>query len=499
MALLPYFRWILFKDEISYIAIAGRYADGDPDAVNSYWAPLLSWLLAVPIALGVSPFFAAKVLSVLVGLAALLAFRRLLSTFSVGGWLGVILELSLIPALLFAALRFVTPDLLLAAVVVGYLSVILDSRYGGRRWGGAWCGLAGALAFFTKSYALFFFLAHFTVMSGLHGLRASGRGRARVVRSWVTGVAVFLALVAPWAGLLTARYGTRTLGVNSSYNHAIVGPESKGRPIFWVGLVPPAKPGDTSIWEDPHIFGEWVEAWSPLGSPGALVHQGKLIAKNLNLTLSALSSFTLLMPAILVGAAAVCAGGRPFRDARLPLFGGLFTFLVYPAGYLLVHSEDRYLLPLLLLGVAMAGAMLGDLFSAARSGFRARKAVLLVSLAASLMLTPLFGLATGANAGADAVPEVASQLEGRGLEGARLASNRPDFGGSVIVAHHLGAEYWGMVPEAPLPQVVEVLRSNGIEYYLVWDAEPIEEASQLRLVAEVETGKRELRVYAVGD
>ena len=43
------FRNYLFPDDISYLEIARNYAAGHwPAAINSYWSPLLSWILAVP-------------------------------------------------------------------------------------------------------------------------------------------------------------------------------------------------------------------------------------------------------------------------------------------------------------------------------------------------------------------------------------------------------------------------------------------------------------------
>src|SRR5277367_5777014 len=40
-------RFAIFSDGISYLEIARKYADGDwKGAVNAYWSPLYSWILA---------------------------------------------------------------------------------------------------------------------------------------------------------------------------------------------------------------------------------------------------------------------------------------------------------------------------------------------------------------------------------------------------------------------------------------------------------------------
>jgi hypothetical protein len=61
LVFLKDYRHIFNKDEISYISIAEKYARGDfIHAVNAYWAPLLSWLLAPLLWLGLPYNYAAK-------------------------------------------------------------------------------------------------------------------------------------------------------------------------------------------------------------------------------------------------------------------------------------------------------------------------------------------------------------------------------------------------------------------------------------------------------
>ena len=49
-------------DGIQYVEIARHYADMDwHAAINAYWGPLVSWLMAPLIALGVDPYMAFKI------------------------------------------------------------------------------------------------------------------------------------------------------------------------------------------------------------------------------------------------------------------------------------------------------------------------------------------------------------------------------------------------------------------------------------------------------
>jgi hypothetical protein len=70
---LPLFLPLLNADGTSYISIAEKYARGDfRNAINGYWGPLLSWLMAPLIAFGVGPFAAARIVILAAGQPLLL-------------------------------------------------------------------------------------------------------------------------------------------------------------------------------------------------------------------------------------------------------------------------------------------------------------------------------------------------------------------------------------------------------------------------------------------
>jgi len=76
-------RHVIFSDGISYIEIASAYAHGDwPNAINSYWSPLYSWILALALlAFKPGPYWQASMIHVVnfgAYLAGLLALELLL-------------------------------------------------------------------------------------------------------------------------------------------------------------------------------------------------------------------------------------------------------------------------------------------------------------------------------------------------------------------------------------------------------------------------------------
>lgn len=497
VALFQPFQYIAAKDEISYIAIAERYARGDIlTAVNDYWAPLLSWVMAVPIALGFPSFGVAKVISLGAGLFTFFGVRALATTFGLDAGLRKLVDIVMVPFLLYAALTIVTPDLLLTGILVWYFSLIFDPSYADRRLAGLACGVLGALAYFCKSYALLFFLASFVLLTGLHFALTNDRSRRRaLLRHGAVGLGAVLGAVIVWGALLYNKYDEPAFDTNATYNYAIVGPDSPGRPIFYFGFVPPPDERATSVWEEPHYFAERLESWSPLDSTRALEHQARLVKVNLQSNVDIVSDFSIFAVAVITGCVLLCIA--PLRTLRLrfPVAAGLLTLALYPLGYLLVYTEERYLWPVLLLLVVMGTYLIQMLFRSSFFDSRARRAVVLAVFGISLLIHPLAELRAEINSG-DGTMAIAESLESAGLDGARFASNSPDYNASLIVVHHLDGKYYGMAREgAAVDEVVEELRDHDIEYYLVWE-EAVDHPA-LRPVREVRLGGRELNIFEV--
>ncbi|WNY34754.1 hypothetical protein Q9Q99_06035 [Curtobacterium flaccumfaciens] len=234
-------------DGISYMGIAREYANGWlPDAINAYWSPLVSWMMAPFVALGLGLQTAFAIVNCFAAAVVL----------GIGGWLVWSQNHRIVPALVFmvtaipalmSAVPVQTPDLLVVAGVVGFLWALrwadqaLHGSTRARVVSGAVLGAVAALGYFTKLFLLP--VAIGAVILWLLLRVWSARRRHEPVRHWWTApvatIVVFVVVIAPWVGALTAKYDTVTLGSSLSVN---IGSkfDDGGRATDWPFLpVPP--------------------------------------------------------------------------------------------------------------------------------------------------------------------------------------------------------------------------------------------------------------------
>jgi hypothetical protein len=141
--LLPFYRYETTPDGISYLSVASEYASGHfRDAVNLYWSPLFSWLIAPLILLSIPAMLAGKIVSIW-GEWALQGIRLIGRRMEIQGNL-MLLALSLagLMILAFAIRGGGGSDLILVCLLLLYLSEVYPPAC--RGWV---CRVLGALAF----------------------------------------------------------------------------------------------------------------------------------------------------------------------------------------------------------------------------------------------------------------------------------------------------------------------------------------------------------------
>src|SRR6266478_6684380 len=222
-------RFAVTPDGTCYLDIASAYLRGDwHNALNSYWSPFFSWLLAL--AMGIFhpvPYWESTLLhfvnfaGFLVALATFEFFFRSLLRLGkdspssehaepalpeFGWWLlgyGLFLSttLSLLPA------TYTTPDIWVSAFTYIVAGLVLRIRIAGGGWRlFALLGLTLALAYLTKT---FYFPMSFVFLFA--GWMAAGNPR-RTARQAALGAMGFLAVAGPWIFVLSRSRQRFTFG-----------------------------------------------------------------------------------------------------------------------------------------------------------------------------------------------------------------------------------------------------------------------------------------------
>ncbi|MFA6584030.1 MAG: hypothetical protein WCS77_07025 [Elusimicrobiaceae bacterium] len=515
-ALLPFFFWQIDADGISYISIARRYIEGDfGGALNGYWGPLLSWLLAALMAAGIKPLAGAKLIGLVSGGLLLPGLSRLMKMAGVRKTLRAALCYAFIPVSLSYFVNVISPDLLVSVFVVWYLVYLGSDKYENTPVKAVYCGIMAALAFFSKGYALPFFLAHFTLVHLARYLRAPEK-REVLLRRWLAGVMVFFFITAAWIVSVSFKYGPVTFSTTGAYNRNIVGPAYKGHPVNCEGLFEPKDAKALSVWEDPSQIP--TRRWSVFSDEG-FIHQLKLLVKNTGHTLFAFESISVFSVFILAGMLWLAIREIKRGAERPAMFFFLLAIAVYCGGYLLVTVRPRYLYPVYVLLFAGGAGFLEMLFCSGKFKPLVPRcaAVLFV---ASFLITPAANIAEAFGSGRQYFSSAGFIASRYGVEG-NIASNSrwmeslyltywlnefyrdKTLAGKPLFAprHDSGYPKAGTRPPCYKGQlkrlmtydaIYATLKEHGVDYLFVW-GEPQFQLAQWR---EITGGSiKDLRIY----
>lgn len=329
-------------DGLSYLTIARSYAEGNP-VVRGYWSPLISWLLAPAIAMGMDAYAAFRGLVQLAGLALILTTTVLAERAGLNRTGRLFVALAIAMTILTRDFYLVTPDLLAAVVVTLYFSVLTHPGFLERPVAfGLVAGVLGALAYFAKYYNLPFFVAHFLLSGALLWLH--GRKRGAIARATVSGVGAFLIISVPWILALSGRYGQLTVTTTAAISHATIGPGSNGHQC-WRGRLC-IEPEDVLFpWEDPQPQYYSAYGWSPFDNLESFRHQIQFLWQSISHWLEEPAYRLGRLPSVvlLVLALGLLMSWQEVEQ-RLRFSWAALTLIVHTAGYMLGFSEFRYFL-----------------------------------------------------------------------------------------------------------------------------------------------------------
>ncbi len=333
----------LQANSIGYFSVALQYADGNfIDAINGFWPPLISWLLIPFIKLGLTPLLAARILNLVTGCFLLIGIKKLSYRFEISKGLRNIILFSFVPIVL-SYTTLIFPDLLLLCVLVYYLNIVFKSEYPDSIYNGVLSGVLGAIAYFSKSYAFPFFIAHFLLLNILHYLRSSVRARRiNVLRNAVAGFVLFGLISGVWVGLISGKYDYFTIGTAGKYNLALVSSEIEGTPselgeqqtsdpVYYAGLLKPSYKTALSAWDDPSFVE--IESLGQTKLFGDLKRQVKHVIKN---------SYRIIQIFV-----------KFFSFLSIPIIIVYILFCIQPFNKLILRGDILY--PLVTIGLYSAG------------------------------------------------------------------------------------------------------------------------------------------------
>ena len=221
-------RFSLSPDAVNYLDMANAVSHGDwKNAVNAYWSPLFSWLLALGLGLRPNPYWESTILHLVnfIGLlVALLSFEFFFRSFlrtrkqfgitcgqmeplsDLGWWiLGYGLFVS--TSLLVLSATLTTPDVWVSVFTYLVAGLVVRIRAGGGSWRlFAVLGFTLGCAYLTKAFYFpmgFIFLAVACL--------AAGNVR-QTVKQLALGLVTFFLVAGPWIAILSSAKHRLTFG-----------------------------------------------------------------------------------------------------------------------------------------------------------------------------------------------------------------------------------------------------------------------------------------------
>ena len=484
---------VIGGDEISYINIAHAYATGNwEDAINGYWSPLYSWLMAPFLLFGPTTLYTvyiSRVLSLAIGFFTIISIRKLTHIFNLNKTVKSALTFSLVPSILFFSLMYPTPDLLAALILICYLSIILDTNYSNNLFNGALCGFIGAAAYFTKSYLFMFFLVHFILFNSIYYFKCLNDAKKKnILKNLVLGLSIFFVISGLWAGVISEKYGKLTISTSGEYNQAVKGPEYPTDPVFYAGLFKPPNNSSTSIWDDPSYIK--VDPWSPFNSIESFKYELQLIWKNILRTTAIIESFFIIAFIIIISSILFIFRSKSEKISKDQITYLLITIVIYIGGYCFIAVEWRYFFFIFILLMLTGFYLIDNLYKSKTFNATFRN-VLLLLLILSFIIQPMSEMILFA--GNDNSYNLSNTLKDEyGVHG-NIASD--EWGGKTLtISYYLNAKYYGKTNETDnSTELQNELENNNIDYYFVWN----KSTPKLSDYKEITNGKLEgLKIYS---
>lgn len=271
-----------FSDAIHYLWVADKYIAKDwHNAINTYWGPMISWLLVLFKPIIAAPFVRFRVIQLLLGLTSLLLLQSIMKKKKIESKNSLLYTLICLPLIVSFAWFYLTPDLLLVTGLLIALRFFLSDKEV-HFWQIIFAALIGAMLFFIKSIGLYFFILivigkfvsekkQWNFKSLLHNL----------------SIALFLLIFCgPWVYLISKKNGSFTMGTGTIHNYKLNSPRIT--PDIYGELGNPYNMGNLTEPKPANAFDACVEhahqyypSWEGMSDSEIKEHYKKVLIKNI--------------------------------------------------------------------------------------------------------------------------------------------------------------------------------------------------------------------------
>lgn len=242
-----------FSDATHYLWLADKYAEGDfKNAINTYWGPMISWLLVILKPIIEEPFVRFRILQIILGALTIILVNKILNKKLGVGGKHYLYIMAFVPAIASYVWFYLTPDLLLLCGVLLFILTLINYD-ANSKFGFVKLALMGAVLFFIKSMGLYLFIL---TIAGKFVFERNQWNLKSLFANIKIGL-LALVFVAPWIYLISQKHGSFTLGTGAEHNYKMNSPRitpdiygELGNPHHNGKLVEP-KPADS--------FDSWME------------------------------------------------------------------------------------------------------------------------------------------------------------------------------------------------------------------------------------------------
>jgi hypothetical protein len=328
--LLPLHQYVFDVDGTGYSTVANHVAAGNFErAVNGFWSPLHSWLVAPFVNTGISIqvlfFYSNAILSLII----LFLMSRLCGVFSIAReWITATLFTVVILLLQFS-FHELAADILVLPFILGWLLLVLRKDFYTNTKLQIWCGVLVGLGYLAKTYALpFLGFIHMILLLQHFYFQKQSTGK-----QFLFFLIPLLIVCIPWIAIISNKYGFFTIGNSSRLNLSWFLRGMTNENAFFHA---PEYAQSYSWWEDPSYFkGEVVNLFT---SGTYFLKQIKVFLHNCIVFVKLLLDISILSPFIIAGVFRVAVKNKDEMFRKLSIF-----LIIFPAGYLLTFVDDRYL------------------------------------------------------------------------------------------------------------------------------------------------------------